>query len=136
MRSTIFVVLLTSILSVSVSAQVTGTVVDDETDQPIAGAVVSVQASAIETTTDESGAFGLTDASGGGLVIVAGAKGYFYASSTESAPASDVELRLELVPQEDDPLYTFTSPERCGDCHPDQYNEWLDSPMQKAGMNT
>jgi len=105
-------------------------------DEPIAGAVVSVQASHIETTTDESGAFELGDASGNGLVIVAGAKGYFYASSIESAPASDVELRLELVPQEDDPYYTFTSPERCGTCHEEQYDEWLDSPMQKGGMNT
>jgi hypothetical protein len=115
---------------------VTGTVVDDDTDQPVAGAVVSVQASHIETTTDESGAFELGDASGNGLVIVAGAKGYFYASSIESAPASDVELRLELVPQEDDPYYTFTSPERCGTCHEEQYDDWLDSPMQKGGMNT
>ncbi|MBW2404617.1 MAG: carboxypeptidase-like regulatory domain-containing protein [Deltaproteobacteria bacterium] len=114
----------------------TGTVVDDDTGEPIAGAVVSVQASHIETTTDESGAFELTDASGRSLVVVAGAKGYFYASSTKSAPASGVEFRLELVPQDDDPYYTFASPERCGECHPDQYEEWVGSPMQKAGMNT
>ena len=136
MRRTKSLLFLTCILPVSASAQVTGTVVDDDTGGPIAGAVVSVQASHIETTTDENGAFELGDASGNGLVIVAGAKGYFYASSTESAPASDVELRLELVPQEDDPYYTFTSPERCGVCHPAQYDEWLDSPMQKGGMNT
>ena len=136
MCRTISLVCVTSVLSASVSAQVTGTVVDDETDEPIAGAVVSVQASGIETTTDESGAFELTDASGRSLVVVAGAKGYFYASSTKSAPASGVELRLELVPQDDDPFYTFASPERCGDCHPDQYEEWVGSPMQKAGMNT
>jgi hypothetical protein len=136
MRRTISLVFLTSILSTSVSAQVSGTVVDDETGQPIAGAVVSVQATDIETSTDESGAFELTEASGSGLVVVAGTKGYFYASSTESTPASGVELRLELVPQEDDPYYTFATPERCGECHPEQYEEWLGSPMQKAGMNT
>jgi hypothetical protein len=93
MRRTISLVFLTSVLSTSVSAQVSGTVVDDETGQPIAGAVVSVQATDIETSTDESGAFELTEASGSGLVVVAGAKGYFYASSTESTPASGVELR-------------------------------------------
>ena len=136
MRRTICLVLLTSALSASASAQVSGAVVDDETGEPILGAVVSVQASNIETTTDESGAFALTEASGGSLVIVAGAKGYFYAWSIKNAPATGVELRLELVPQDDDPFYTFTSPERCGECHPDQYEEWLDSPMQKAGMNT
>jgi hypothetical protein len=136
MRRTICLVFLSSTLSVSAGAQVSGTVLDDDTDERIAGAVVSVQASKIETTTDESGAFELTDAGGRDLVVVAGAKGYFYASSTESAPASGVELRLEFAPQEDDPYYTFGSPERCRSCHPAQYDEWLGSPMQKAGMNT
>ncbi|MBW2627013.1 MAG: carboxypeptidase-like regulatory domain-containing protein [Deltaproteobacteria bacterium] len=136
MHRTISLLFLSSTLSASVSAQVSGTVVDNDTDEPVAGAVVSVQASNIETTTDGSGAFELTDATGAGLTIVAGAKGYFYASSSETAPASDVALRLEPVPQEDDPYYTFTSPKRCGVCHPDQYDEWVGSPMQKAGMNT
>ena len=136
MRRTLLLVCLTSILSVSANAQVSGTVVDDATDEPIAGAAVSVQASNIETTTDESGAFELADASGGPLLIVAGAKGYFYATSTRSAPASEVELRLEPVPQDDDPYYTFGSPERCATCHQEQYEEWQGSPMQKAGMNT
>ena len=136
MRRTIFLLVLSSALSASVSAQVSGTVVDDESSEPIAGAVVSVQASNIETTTDEAGAFELSDATGAGLTIVAGAKGYFYASSSEAAPATNVELRLEPVPQEDDPYYTFTSPKRCGVCHPAQYEEWQGSPMQKAGMNT
>ena len=136
MGRSIFVVFLSSTLSASASAQVSGTVLDDETGEPIAGAVVSVQATNIETTTDGNGAFELSDASGNALTIVAGAKGYFYSSSTESAPAFDVELRLQDVPQEDDPFYTFTSPKRCGVCHPVQYEEWLGSPMQKAGMNT
>jgi hypothetical protein len=136
MRRTICLVFLTCTLSASATAQVSGTVVDDEMGQPISGAVVSVQASDIETATDENGAFVLTEASGSGLVVVAGAKGYFYARSTERAPASGIELRLELVPQDDDPYYTFTSPERCGGCHPDQYEQWVGSPMQKGGMNT
>jgi MYXO-CTERM domain-containing protein len=136
MRRIHFLGFLTCILSLPASAQVTGTVVDDETGDPIADAVVSVQASNVETTTDESGAFDLADASGPGLVVVAGAKGYFYAKSRESAPASDVELRLEAVPQDDDPYYTFGSPERCRTCHQEQYDEWVGSPMQKAGLNT
>jgi len=135
MRRLILLVFATSILTNAASAQVSGTVVDDNTDEPIAGAVVSVQASTVETTTDASGAFELSGAAGSGLTIVAGAKGYFYASSSESAPASGAELRLEPVPKEDDPYYTFTSPERCDVCHEDQYDEWIGSPMQKAGMN-
>jgi MYXO-CTERM domain-containing protein len=136
MRSTTRLVFLSSILSASASAQVSGTVLDDETDEPIAGAVVSVQASSIETTTDETGAFELADATGQSLIIVAGAKGYFYASTTETSPASDVELRLEPVPRVDSPYYTFAPPERCGECHVEQYEQWSGSPMQKAGMNT
>jgi len=136
MHKWLVLVFLTSILSSSVGAQVSGTVVDDESGEPIAGAVVSVQASNIETTTDAVGAFELSEATGAALTIVAGAKGYFYASIVDGAPASDLELRLESVPQEDDLNYTFSSPERCGACHPAQYEEWLDSPMQKGGMNT
>ena len=134
MRRTLLLLFFSSTLSASVSAQVSGTVVDDETDEPIVGAVVSVQATNTETTSDEAGAFALASTSGG--VIVAGAKGYFYASSSETAPVSDVEIRLEPVPQDDDPYYTFSSPERCSTCHPAQYEEWVGSPMQKAGMNT
>jgi len=111
-------------------------VLDDETGEPIAGAVVSVQATNIETTTDASGAFELSDASGNGLTVVAGAKGYFYAWVLSDTPAANVELRLKYVPQDDDPYYTYTSPEQCGSCHPAQYDQWLDSPMQKGGMNT
>jgi len=101
---------LSSTLAALASAQVSGTVVDDETGIPIAGAVVSVQATDNETKTDEAGGFELSDTSGG--VIVAGAKGYFYVASNESEPVSGLELRLEPVPQEDDPYYTFSSPQR------------------------
>ena len=122
--------------SASASAQVAGTVVDDITDEPIAEAVVSIQATEIETSTDETGAFDLTDAAGQGLVVVAGAKGYFYASAVATTPRSGLELRLEPVPQVDDPWYTFQSPERCRTCHQQQYDEWYGSPMSKAGLNT
>jgi MYXO-CTERM domain-containing protein len=122
--------------SVSVSAQVSGTVVDDLTDEAITDAVVSVQASNIETSTDDTGAFNLADAGGLNLVIVAGAKGYFYSSETVTAPESGLELRLEPVPQVDNPWYTFQPPERCKVCHEEQYEEWFGSPMSKAGLNT
>jgi hypothetical protein len=135
MRTTAFS-LIFLLLSASASAQVTGTVVDDITDEPIAEAAVSIQASDIETSTDETGAFNLLDAAGQGLVVVAGAKGYFYASAVATTPASGLELRLEPVPQLDDPWYTFQSPERCRTCHQQQYDEWYGSPMSKAGLNT
>ena len=124
------------LLSLSARAQVSGTVVDDLTDEPVPEAVVSVQASNIETSADETGAFDLVDANGPGLVIVAGAKGYFYSSATVTSPESGLELRLEPVPQVDSPWYTFQSPERCKTCHAEQYEEWFGSPMSKAGLNS
>lgn len=117
------------------SAQVVGQVVDDSTEEPIAGGIVSVQASDIQTGTDATGAFELADAVGQDLVIVAGAKGYFYASATVNSPEVGLELRLEPVPQVDDPWYTFSSPEQCKVCHAQQYEQWFGSPMSKAGLN-
>jgi len=124
------------LLTSSVNAQVAGTVVDDVTDEPISEAVVSVQASDIETSTDPTGAFSLADATGQGLTIVAGSKGYFYSSAIVTSPESNLELRLEPVPQVDDPRYTFQPPEKCRSCHEEQYQEWKGSPMSKAGLNT
>jgi hypothetical protein len=116
-------------------AQVSGTVVDDSTGEAMAGALVSLQASDLEASTDATGAFDLPEAVGQSLVIVAGAKGYFYASATVTSPSAGVELRLEPVPQVDDPRYAFQSPERCGVCHEEQYAQWSGSPMAKAGLN-
>jgi len=127
---------LVSTLSATAGAQVSGTVVDDESGEPISGAIVRVQATHVEAFTDESGAFMLLDATGPTLTIVAGAKGYFYDWSSVGAPVTDLELRLEAVPEGDYEFFTFTNPKRCATCHEEQYQEWLDSPMQKAGMNT
>ena len=132
-----FILLVLFLLPTSlVGAQVAGMVVDDLTDEPISEAVVSVQASDIETSTDPTGAFSLADATGQGLTIVAGSKGYFYSSAIVTSPESNLELRLEPVPQVDDPRYTFQPPEKCRSCHEEQYQEWKGSPMSKAGLNT
>lgn len=116
-------------------ALVTGTVTDSGTDAPIAGAVVSVQATDISTVTDASGDFTL-DADGIDLVIVAGAKGYWYASTVVTPPDGDVGFQLEPVDVGDDPDYVFSTPAACGVCHDDQRDEWQGSPMAEAGVNT
>lgn len=116
------------------AAQVSGTVVEAETLEPMPGVRVSVQASDDETVTDADGAFELPLATGD-VVVVAAAQGYFYAGLPATAPLSGLELALEPVPEADDPDYTFPSPAACSTCHPAQYAQWQESPMAQAGSN-
>lgn len=134
-RFSILTGLLVVALTSSVTAQITGVVRDAETDDPIENAIVSVQASDIQTSTNVTGDFELDVTAGSRRVVVAGAKGYFYDSSEVSSPAH-LELRLDPVPTADDPSYTFTFPQTCANCHPVQYEEWTGSPMSQAGVNS
>ncbi len=117
------------------SGQVSGLVIDQAL-APIAGARVSVQAGGPFTETDAAGAFALPTASGSGLVVVAARKGYFNAAATVTTPEAHLVLALEPVPADDDPSYRLQTPTACGSCHPDQYAQWLGSPMSRAGVNT
>ena len=128
---------LAMVLSVKpAAAQIMGSVVAADGGAPIAGAVVSVQGTDVETTSGADGSFALGDASGPDLVVVAGAVGFFYGSATVSAPKSGVILQLDGVPLVDDPTYRFSSAEQCARCHAQQYDEWRGSPMSNAGVNT
>ncbi len=119
----------------AVRADVTGVVRDALTNQPLEGALVSVQATDWETVTAADGSFSLPDAVGDGLVIVAAFRGYFYGSSVQSAPAMNVELLLDQVPVVDSATYEYGSPTDCLPCHPTQLRNWVSSPMAKAGDN-
>lgn len=116
-------------------AQVSGTVKDQATQTPIPEALVTLQATQIQTTTDAQGVFSLPDAVGTDLRIVSARKGYYNNSVVISGPATDVEILLESVPQDDDPNYHFQNPSACLLCHPDQLNQWEASPMARAGVN-
>jgi hypothetical protein len=117
-------------------AQVSGTVRDSVTGEPIAGAMVSRQAMNLRTVCDVHGAFVFDVPEASDVVIVGAAKGYFYASVVVDAPAADVAIALDPVPQDDDPSYQLFLPNTCSVCHPDQYDEWFGSPMHHAGTNT
>ena len=117
------------------SAQVAGTVRSSATLAPLPGAIVRVQASeSTQTFTSDTGTFALPDAAGS-VVVVAGAKGYFYGSAEVTAPAADIEIALDEVPPNDDPDYEFLQPSFCATCHPVQQLDWAGSPMGKAGLN-
>jgi len=116
-------------------AQVGGVVLEDGTMFPISGAMVTLQATDVRTWTAVDGSFSLPIDSGENLVIVAARKFYFNRSANVDAPANDVEIVLAPVPQDDDTDYRLESL-TCSLCHPDQYDQWIGSPMSQAGFNT
>ncbi len=117
-------------------AQVSGVVKDKQSGLPIADARVKVQAKAVETTTDASGAFSLPSASGTGLIIVGAKKGFYNEGVSADAPATGLNIELTAVDMTVDPTADFTLPETCATCHPQQYEQWSKSPMKHAGENT
>ncbi len=115
--------------------QVSGLVIDYGL-APVPSARVSVQAGSLFTVTDAAGRFTLPAGNGSEIVVVAARKGYFNASAQVTAPVPHLVLALEHVPPDDDPSYRLQAPGACGGCHPDQYAQWLGSPMSRAGVNT
>jgi len=124
-----------ALLVSNAAAQVSGTVRDAATLEPIPGARVTVQATDVAAFAGANGAFNI-EAVSGDVVVVAGAQGWFEGGQAVTAPAADVALVLERVPQWDDPSYQFPSPSACSTCHPLQYAGWQGSPMSRAGGNT
>ncbi|HNO80083.1 MAG TPA: multiheme c-type cytochrome [Phycisphaerae bacterium] len=118
------------------NAQITGTVRDAITLSPIEDALVTLQATKTNTLTNSNGEYSLPVGSGKGLAVVGARKGYFNQAVFAEAPASGVDILMETVPQDDDPGYALRPPNNCGGCHPNQYNEWLNTPMADAGLNT
>ena len=117
-------------------ASVSGVVREQGTLAPIGGAIVTLQASGVHTLTGGDGSYSLPVAHAPGLVIVAARKGYFNRSALTGAAPGAVDIDLEAVPQGDDPGYMFIQPDTCAICHPDQFSQWNDSPMARAGLNT
>ncbi|MCA9610643.1 MAG: hypothetical protein KC619_33840 [Myxococcales bacterium] len=134
MRLSLSVALLALLVAAPARAQVAGTVVEAATGAPIEGARVTVQATDRRTTTDVAGAFTLPGETGD-VVVVGAARGFYNAPARATAPASDVEIRLEAVPPEDDPRHVFRRPEECNFCLDAQLFEWRASRMAHAGTN-
>ncbi|MEM7166170.1 MAG: carboxypeptidase regulatory-like domain-containing protein [Planctomycetota bacterium] len=116
-------------------AQVSGTVRDSATLQPIAGAIVTLQGTSTRTTTDGAGGFSLPGVSGSSLVIVAANKGYYHGPSIVTTPATGLVYDLVAVPVMDNPNYTWVTNTSCSFCHTDQFNQYSGTPMQDTGDN-
>lgn len=134
-RSLVHAVVLAVAVPASVRADLAGHVTATASGDPVAGARVSVRGGAT-TTSDADGAFMLPAADGTAVTVVAAHAGYFNNWVVTTGPQAALALALDAVPADDDPAYTFTSPETCAVCHPEQYSDWSGSPMALAGVNT
>ncbi|HSH16356.1 MAG TPA: carboxypeptidase regulatory-like domain-containing protein [Verrucomicrobiae bacterium] len=106
------------------------------TGEPLAGAIVSWQAQDRRVTTDAAGNFALPVPAGESLPITAAHKGYYTRLRFADAPATGLEFRLEPVPVGNHSGYALLDPQTCSQCHPDQFTQWQDTPMARAGQNT
>ncbi|KAA3641298.1 MAG: hypothetical protein DWP95_07075 [Proteobacteria bacterium] len=115
--------------------QVSGTVVASDTNTPIAGALVTLHGGSEQVITAADGTFSM-NLTGTNLRLVGASKGFYYQSTITNSPATGVLLALDPVPSTDNPGYQLLSPNDCGSCHPKQLNDWLGSPMARAGFNS
>ncbi|MBL4809554.1 MAG: hypothetical protein JKY43_05805 [Phycisphaerales bacterium] len=117
--------------------QLTGVIRDEITNLPVEDAIVTHQATTNHTTTDANGVYSITVADATSVILVAAKKGYFNQSGTYFVgdPLA-LDINIPMVPHADDPNYEFMSPNACAVCHHKQFDEWTDSPMAKAGLNT
>ncbi|MGE3163914.1 MAG: hypothetical protein AB7O52_03345 [Planctomycetota bacterium] len=118
------------------NGQVTGVVRDAGTMQPLPGALVTIQATTVRTMAAADGSYSLPASSGSSLVVAGAHKGYYNGGVMVTAPAAAVDVLLDPVPTASNPAYALAAPSACGLCHPDQYDEWLGSPMSLGGLNT
>jgi len=115
----------------------TGVIRDGSTNQPIGDAMITLQATTIRAISAADGSYSLTIPDTNSAVIVAAYQGYYNQSASYNTGDSTViDIDVPMVPHGDDPTYQFKSPESCSVCHPKQYNQWIDTPMAKAGLNT
>lgn len=128
----------------SVAGEISGFVLEDGTDAPIAGARVHIQADPASPVvlSAADGSFTLP-VSPAGLVTVTAAVEYDAQATTNFASAgalasdgqTGVQIRLLRIPDVDDPNYQSWVPlvADCGNCHEEQLHQWQQSVHATAG---
>ena len=130
--------------AVPVAGEISGFVLEDGTDTPIAGARVHIQADPTSPVVLSSadGTFTLP-VNPVGLVMVTAAVEYdadavanFASAGTLAADGqTGVQIRLFRIPADDDPDYQLWVPlaADCGNCHEEQLHQWQQSNHAAAG---
>lgn len=131
----VLLVALAVLLPASASAQVSGTVRDAATLQPIDGAIVTLQGTSTRAVTNAAGTFSLPGVSGSNLVIVAANKGYYHGPSVVTTPASGLVYDLVAVPVMNNPAYNWVPNTNCNFCHTDQFTQYTGTAMDDTGDN-
>jgi len=115
---------------------VSGIVRDQDTLEPIPDALISLQAAGVRTRTLADGSYSFSIPDFETATLVAAKAGYYNASTVFSGVPSGLDIAMGAVPHMDNAGYAFVSPQTCGVCHADQLEQWSDSPMARAGLNT
>jgi len=118
-------------------SQIQGMVRDSATLTGVAGAIVRIQDSDVSTLTNADGSFTLNDSGAFPYRVVAAKYGYYNGSFLiiNSGGLTDLNIEIEPLPTTVSPDHPLNSPEDCGGCHPDQYEDWVLSPMATTGLN-
>ncbi|MBZ0171676.1 MAG: hypothetical protein K8E66_04785, partial [Phycisphaerales bacterium] len=68
-------------------------------------------------------------------MIVAASKGFYNKGSVYTGSTA-MDFALSSTPTVDHASYSFVDPATCLACHGEQFDDWADSPMANAGVNT
>lgn len=129
--------------AVDAVAAISGRVVDAVTGNPIAGALVRVQATdAPSTTTNANGEFTLAVSPAAPVDIGAavpyrhGQPGNYLSDTRQASDGqTDVLIELRALPATDNTSYTPLNASICGACHELQHGEWFTSRHADAADN-
>src|SRR6056297_4255725 len=134
MRATVVILLLVVLTTGVVDAQITGTVVDSTSGDPIADARVRIQATTTPPAiSDASGAFSL-NAPGAVDAVVTAVLPYdsalpinYVTGFAEASDGDAVVIALDRLPAGDIMPYEPSTSIDCATCHFDQYQQWTGS---------
>jgi len=122
--------------------QITGTVVDADTAEPVADARVRIQATTqTPAVTAGDGRFSLDAGGATDLVVTASvpydpARAVNYITSAATADdGDDVLISLTLLPEADQASYEPSTSVECATCHLEQFEQWQGSRHAGAGVN-
>lgn len=132
---------------------VSGRVVN-ENGQPISDAIVRLQATKTQTSTDEQGVFRLEDIPlNKPVTITAWAEGYYINGAQASSEQSEIVIELHNIPQDDNPHYEWLTSgtlrgemenQGCAECHAAQdsnppfplpLDEWRQDAHSQSAVN-
>jgi hypothetical protein len=134
------------LMTAPVAADIAGVVVDGESDQPIAGARVHLQADPQSpvVSTGADGSFSLPVNPTEMVVVTAAVRydrdaaiNYGTGGTLASNGQTAVTIRLFAIPAVDDPNYQMWVAQAadCGNCHEDQLHQWQESNHATAGTD-